>query len=179
MPLVLRSTKGSALTATEFDGNMTYLDGRITAESGVAGVGIDSVTISGYQISFHLSDSSVETVTLPTPTFAPIPGIEVDTTTYTTVAEDANRYIRFTNNSGCAITIDPAIVYPAWTEMHFRDDTGQPSAGITVDTSTPASINGVTGFENSSLATGGTITVKQVDDSGVWDIMGLLLPTSA
>lgn len=179
MPLVLRSTKGSPLTATEFDGNMTYLDGRITAESGVAGVGIVSVTISGYQLSFNLSDSSVETVTLPTPTFAPIPGDEIDTTTYTTVAEDAGRYLRFTNTGGCIITIDPEIVYPAWTEMHFRDDTGLDSGGISIETSTASvTINEVTGFQNSTLASGGTITIKQVDDTGAWDIMGLLLPTT-
>lgn len=179
MPLILRSTKGSALTSSEFDGNMTYLDGRITAEIGVTGVGIDSVTISGYQLSFYLSDSSVETVTLPTPTFAPIPGDEIDTTTYTTVAEDAGRYLRFTNAAGCAITIDPDIIYPAWTEMHFRDATGQSSGGISITTSTPAAINDVNGFENATLTDGGTITIKQVNDTGAWDIMGLLLPTSA
>lgn len=180
MPLVLRSTKGSPLTASEFDGNMTYLDGRITAESGVAGVGIVSVTISGYQLSFNLSDSSVETVTLPTPTFAAIPGNEIDTTTYTTVAEDAGRYLRFTNASGCVITIDPDIIYPAWTEIHFRDATGLASGGIGVETSTAAvTINSIDGFENSTLCDGGTITIKQVNDTGAWDIMGLLLPISA
>lgn len=178
--LTYRSQQQTALTEAQFDGNTHNLDDRITVLEGLpAGVGVDSVTISGYQLSFHLSDSSVETVTLPTPTFAPIPGDEVDTTTYTTVAEDAGRYLRFTNAAGCVITIDPEIVYPAWTEMHFRDATGQSSGGISVTTSTPAAINDVNGFENATLTDGGTITIKQVNDTGAWDIMGLLLPTSA
>lgn len=74
MPLVLRSVKGSNLTPNEADGNFTFLDGRITVLEGLPmGVGIDSVDITGgNQLNFHLSDSSVETVTLPTAQWRPM-----------------------------------------------------------------------------------------------------------
>jgi hypothetical protein len=108
----------------------------------------------------------------------PIWGQVITTATYTTVLTDANTYMRFTNAAGCAVTIDPAVVYPAWTEMHFRDESAVSAGGLTVECPTPGGINAVNGFNNSSLTSGGTITVKQVAATGDWDIMGLLLPTT-
>jgi Carbohydrate-binding module family 5/12 len=61
MPLVLRAVKGSNLTPAEADGNFTYLDGRITTLEGLPlGVGIDSITVSGNQMTITLTDSSIQ-----------------------------------------------------------------------------------------------------------------------
>ncbi len=237
MPLILRSVKGSNLTPNEADGNFVYLNDLITTveDNITAGVGIDTITISGNVLTFHMSDSSLQTVVLPTAIYSWTPqgewqpatayavndtvsyfgslylvifahtsdatfdpgandgmghfyyalilttttgffGQEISDAAYTTTLADGNTYMRFTNAGACTITIDESLSYPAWTEMHFRDDTGD---GITVDIATPGSINEVTGYNNATAARGGTITVKQVSDTGAWDIMGLLQPITA
>jgi hypothetical protein len=238
MPLILRADKGSNLTPNEADGNFTYLNSLIASveDNITAGRGILDITISGNVITFHMSDSTLETVTIPSGTFAWVPkgewqpstlyavndvvsyfgslylvifahtshvsfdaaandglghnfyslilpkepvwGQVITGSTYTTVLTDANTYMRFTNAAGCAITIDSAVDYPAWTEMHFRDESAVSAGGLTVDCPTPGGINVVNGFNNSTLTFGGTITVKQVAVTGNWDIMGLLLPTT-
>ncbi len=239
MPLILRSGKGSILTPNEADGNFVYLDGRISTEIAniTAGVGVDSITISGNVLTFHMSDATTETVTLPTAIYAwtpqgewqpttayavndtvsyfgslylvifahtsdatfdpgandgfghyfyalilrrtPVWGQTITDANYTTLVTDIDTYMRFTNAGGCNITIDSSVDYPAWSEMHFRDETGLPAGGISVECPTPGGINGVDLFNNSTLCNGGTITVKQVADTGVWDIMGLLLPATS
>jgi hypothetical protein len=239
MPLILRADKGSNLTPNEADGNFTYLNSLIASveDNITAGRGIDSITYSGGIFTFHMSDSTLETVTIPPATFAwnprgewqpstlyavndvvsyfgflylvifahtsvatfdpsendglghnyyalilpkePIWGQTISGTSYTTTLIDANTYMRFSSPTGCVITIDPSVDYPAWTEMHFRDETGMANGGISVECPTPGGINQVNGYNNSSLTSGATITVKQVFDSGVFDIMGLLLPVTA
>jgi hypothetical protein len=234
MPLILRSVKGSNLTPNEADGNFTYLNNLIASveDNITAGRGIVDITISGNVITFHMSDSTLETVTIPNATFAwtpkgewqpstlyavndvvsyfgslylvifahtsqstfdpaandglghnyyslilpkePVWGQTISTATYTTVLADANTYMRFTNVAGCLVTIDPSVDYPAWTEMHFRDESLIPGGGVSIDAATPGSINAVTGYSNMTAASGGTITVKQVADTKVWDIFGLL-----
>jgi hypothetical protein len=62
--------------------------------------------------------------------------------------------------------------------MHFRDESAVSAGGLTIECPTPGGINSINGFNNSTLTSGGTITVKQVADTGNWDIMGLLLPTT-
>jgi hypothetical protein len=238
MPLILRADKGSNLTPNEADGNFTYLQTLIASveDNITAGRGIVDITISGDTLTFHMSDSTLETVTIPASTFTwtpkgewqastlyavndvvsyfgslylvifahtshtsfdaadndgfghnyyslilpkePVWGQTITDATYTTVLLDANTYMRFTNAAGCAITIDPAVDYPAWTEMHFRDESTVSAGGLTVECPTPGGINSINGFNNSTLTSGGTITVKQVADTGNWDIMGLLLPTT-
>jgi hypothetical protein len=234
MPLILRADKGSNLTPTEADGNFTYLQGLIgTVEDNItAGRGIESITISGSTLTFHMSDSTVETVVIPpgiiewTPqgewapsthynvndtvayfgslylvifahtaglTFdpgandglghnyyalilpkRPIWGRTITTTTYETVLTDADTYMRFTHAAGCVVTIDPAVNYPVWTEMHFRDESGIPGGGLSIEAPTPGAINAVMGHANATANSGGTLGLKQVDDSKVWDIFGLM-----
>jgi hypothetical protein len=86
--------------------------------------------------------------------------------------------MRFTSPTGCIVTIDPAVDYPAWTEMHFHDecDIGITAGigGITIEAPTPGAINPVSGYQLTTATMGGTFTVKQVSDSKVWDIFGLL-----
>ncbi len=239
MPLILRSVKGSNLTPNEADGNFVYLDGRISTEIAniTAGVGIDSITISGSVLTFHMSDATLETVTLPASLYTwqpqgewqpltayavndtisyfgslylvifahtseavfdpladdgfghffyalilrrtPVWGQTITDATYSTLVTDIDIYTRFTNVGGCIITIDSSLDYPAWSEMHFRDETGLDSGGISIECPTPGGINDVRGYNNATATNGGTITVKQVNDTGVWDIMGLLQPVSA
>ncbi len=61
MTLTYRSVKGSALTAAEFDGNTSDLDGRITAieDSPPEAVSIASFETVGSQFYVHMTDSSV------------------------------------------------------------------------------------------------------------------------
>lgn len=65
MPLVLRGTKGSPLTIAELDGNFSYLDGRITTLEGSAGVGIDSITVSGSIMRITMTDAAEYTFIIP------------------------------------------------------------------------------------------------------------------
>ncbi len=101
-----------------------------------------------------------------------LPGQTISDATYTTTFNDANTYMRFDSLSGCVITIDETIDYPAWCEMHFRDQCA--SVGIQIEISTPGSINMVDGYLNKTASRGGVIGMKQVDDTGAWDIFGLL-----
>lgn len=68
MTITYRLTKGSALTATEFDNNFHDLDDRmVTQEALTVGVGISSITVSGNQMTVHMTDSSLQgPFTLPT-----------------------------------------------------------------------------------------------------------------
>jgi hypothetical protein len=238
MPLILRSVKGSNLTPNEADGNFTYLNNLIASveDNITAGRGIESITISGNVLTFHMSDSTVETVTIPPGLFTWKPrgewqpstlyavndvvsyfgwlylvifahtsqstfdptandglghnyyalilpkesvwGQTISAATYTTVLTDANTYMRFTSPTGCIVTIDPSVDYPAWTEMHFHDecDIGITAGigGLTIEAPTPGAINPVSGYQFTTATMGGTFTVKQVSDSKVWDIFGLL-----
>jgi hypothetical protein len=201
-----------------------------------AGRGIVDITISGSTLTFHMSDSTVETVVIPpgifewtpkgewAPTTAysvndtvayfgslylvifahtsqstfdpgandglghnyyvlilpkrPVWGRTISTSTYETVLTDADTYMRFTNSAGCIVTIDPSVNYPEWTEMHFRDECGLVTSGggLTIEAPAPGAINPVIGYHNMTASKGGTITVKQVGTSKIWDILGLLAP---
>lgn len=105
--------------------------------------------------------------------FPAVPGKTVTTDTYSPVLADANSYMRFTNTSGCAITIDPAVEFPDWTEMHFRNESSL--GALTFDASTPAVINPQFGCQNISGGKGSTITLKKNGSADEWDIMGLLI----
>jgi hypothetical protein len=108
----------------------------------------------------------------------PIWGQTISDNTYTTVLTDANTYMRFTSPTGCFVTIDPAVDYPAWTEMHFRDecDIGITAGigGLTIDAPTPGAINPIRGYQLTTATMGATLAVKQVGATKVWDLMGLM-----
>lgn len=107
--------------------------------------------------------------------FPAVPGFTITGATFTPTLAHANSYIRCTNGAGCAITIDPAVDFPDWTEMHFRDET---EATITFDISTPGSINPQFQCENISAGKGATVSLKKNGSNDDWDIMGLLQATS-
>lgn len=56
--LVLRSEKGAPLNSSELDGNFTYLKSLMDSFEVPAGVGITSITVSGRDMTVHLSDGS-------------------------------------------------------------------------------------------------------------------------
>lgn len=220
------------ITAVQQDGNTYELASRIIAVAAtVTAVGLDPdnpVTIAGDQLTFHFSDSSETTLTIPTATpvwrgefaevsyavndwfsysgtiyrvlvahtgelpfdsgavltsdgdlyakildFPAIPGFTISDATFSPLLTHANSYIVLTNPSGgCAVSIDPAVDFGPWTELHFRDET---TGGATFEVATGGSINPQYGCQNASAGQGATITMKRRGSTDAWDIMGLLL----
>ncbi len=111
--------------------------------------------------------------------FAPAQGYDITVSTLTPGITHANSYMRLTNVSGCAVTIDTAVAFPDWTELHFRDASIDTGATCTFAVDSPGSINDVTGFANETAGSGATVTMKKVGDTDAWDIMGLLMPLTA
>lgn len=104
--------------------------------------------------------------------FPAVPGKTVTDSTYTPVLGDANSYIRCTNASGCAVTLDSSVAFPDWTEIHFRDVCA--SGGITFDIDTGGSINSQYYCVDRTAGNGSTATLKKVGNTTAWDLMGLL-----
>lgn len=224
------------LTSLQGDNNIYELSQQIAAvvAAGTA-IGIDPdnpVTISGDQLTFHFSDSSETTITLPTAMpvwrgefaavsyavadwfsssgtiyrvlvahtgelpfdpgatstesgdlyakvldYPSIPGYEIDDATFTPALNHANAYIVLTNSvGGCAVSIDPAVAFESWTEIHFRDQT---LTGVTFEVATGGSINSQFGCLDQSAGAGSTITLKKRGSTDVWDIFGLLATATA
>ncbi len=112
-------------------------------------------------------------------TFAPTQGFTQTGATFTPDLADGNGYHRLTNASGCAVTIDPAVAFADWTEMHFRDASTDTGATCTFSVDAPGSINDVIGFNNETVGSGATVTLKKVGATDDWDILGLLMPITA
>ncbi len=104
MTITLVSVKGAPLSILEFDGNFEDLDGRIEYfETGTGSIGqsVVNVTAAGSTITFHYSDASAFTVTLP-PTLLVFRGEWLPNTIYTAMdivvgpqgtAYSRNRYL--------------------------------------------------------------------------------------
>lgn len=103
--------------------------------------------------------------------FPAVPGFTITGATFTPTIDHANSYMVLTSNSGCAVSIDPAVAFADWTELHFRDDT---LGTVSFEVDTPGSINSQYGCTNSSAGKGSTITLKKRGSTDDWDIMGLL-----
>jgi carbohydrate binding protein with CBM5/12 domain len=107
---------------------------------------------------------------------APVQTISI--TTWTPAATDSFTYVRFTNASGCTVTIpdDGDVTIDVGTEIHCR----QAGAGqvIIVGDNTGVLINPQFGCENISAGEGATFTLKKVD-TNEWDLFGRLQTTSA
>lgn len=224
---------GADLTPAQVDTNFYDKETRITALEGAGvGVGIESITVSGDQMTVTLTDSSVQgPFTLPAVSWAPkgmwaastlysandiiqdgnslylvnfnhtsatsfdpaetlgtagdiytliwtfssaAPGFTRTGSTFTPALEDAGSYNRMTNAAGATVTIDGAVAFEDWTEIHFRDESTDTGANVSFTVSGGASINGVAGYSNATLGTGATVTLKKVGATNTWDIMGLL-----
>lgn len=176
MAIVLRSVKGSNLTADEVDGNFTDLDDRVSEieDNPPEPVNISNITLVGTQLTIYLEDATVYgPFTVPQASFRPSIVSTVTGTTYTPVIGDANGYKRCTHASGCAVTI-PAnadVAFAVDTEITFRQVGANP---ITFDVATDGpTLNGLLGFLNETAFQGATVTIKKVA-TDEWDIIGLL-----
>lgn len=106
--------------------------------------------------------------------FAPTQGFERTGATFTPELIDANSYNRLTNPSGCAVIIDPAVAFPDWTELMFRDCSQDTGGFCTFEVSTPGNINPVRNHLNETDGFGATVTLKKVGNTDSWDIFGRL-----
>jgi hypothetical protein len=96
---------------------------------------------------------------------------EVATTTYDPVLLDANRYLRCTNASGCAVLIptNANVAFPIGTELHFRQTT---SGAVVIDGDTGVTINpSRPDYDTATPWLGASATIKKVDDNE-WDYIG-------
>lgn len=104
----------------------------------------------------------------------PAPIKEVTTSTYTPVAGDANKYLRYTNVLGCVVTLDSDAFYEA-CELHHRQCTGGPVIIQMGDTG--GVLNVPTGFDSATDTIGAVCTTKMVG-TDEWDIFGHLAVAS-
>lgn len=104
--------------------------------------------------------------------FPAVPGFTISDATFTPTLAHANSYIRCTNSTGCAVTLDSSVAFPDWTEMHFRDACA--SGGVSFAIDTDGSINSQYASLDETAGTGATATLKKVGSTTTWDLMGLL-----
>lgn len=111
------------------------------------------------------------------------PAIQVTTQTGDTfdpLLADANSYIRFTNSSGCVVTIpdDSEVDFPLFTELHFRQ-VGTGSIVIENNgTGAAAEVIGEDGFANATAGMGAVCTLKKVA-ANEWELFGRLQTLTA
>jgi hypothetical protein len=131
---------------------------------GATGEVLTKVSATDYDFAWEPAPSSTSAV-------ASVVG-----TAITLALGDELAYKRFTNASGCEITIptnaDEAFAID--TEIHIRAATAGP---VTFATDSGVILNVPAGFEPQLHGEGATATIKKVDDDE-WDLMGLLLRVS-
>lgn len=106
--------------------------------------------------------------------FAPSQGFEISDTTFTPDIEHGNSYIRLTNPSGCAVTIDTSVPFLDWTELQFRDCSTDTGAFCTFEIDSGGTINEEFGLLNQTPGPGALAGLKKVGATDAWDIFGRL-----
>ena len=189
------------LTSLQADGNILYLWNAIQAKA-EQGLSVIAAYVDGNQLTFQLSDHSfLAPVTLPVvgalsgladvalaspleigdglffngTYWANRPASPVQTrtgATWTPALDDIGTYNRFTNSSGCFVTLpDNALVpFPIGAEIRCRQAAAHP---VFFDAASPALINPIVGYLNETACEGAVVTLKKVDVDD-WDIYGLL-----
>jgi hypothetical protein len=173
MAIVLRSVKGSNLTAAEVDGNFTDLDGRVTAleDAPIEGVPPSNMTVAGTQWMIYYADGSTfGPFTLPQGNFRPsIVGtldVSTDGVYAVTSAADFNRFWNYDGSSD--VTID----LPATATTDMEVTFCQEGAGILIfPDSTEVTVKGLSGFLNQTGGAGSVVTCKFIAD-GIWRLIG-------
>lgn len=183
MPLIYRTAgawgagKGSNLTPAEADANFYQLVQDIAAAAAAAGspVGIANIIVSGSQMTVVLDDATeLGPFTIPRAPFRPTVTQEVTGTTHTPDIDDANGYIRCTNEAGCVVTVPDDDEIPVDTEISYR----QCGAGaVMFDAPSSIALNGIIGYSNETAFEGAIVTIKKVA-AAEWDIFGLLAEES-
>lgn len=144
----------------------------------VAGQGLYLVLqnhTSGASFDEDAGNSSGDYYQLIFPSYAPATVKTVADAAFTPALADANKYFRFTNASGCVVTI-PSGLFPVNTELHFRQASVGPLTIVNDDSG--GIINTVEGFDSATARNGAVVTLKQVS-ADVWDIFGDLAEVTA
>ncbi len=118
MTITLVTVKGSALTIPEFDGNFQDLDGRLEyfeTGTGQPGPSIVNITAAGNIITFHYSDATTYSVTIP-PTLLVFRGEWTANTIYNAMdivvgpegtLYSRNRYMVLIDHTSDPVAFDP------------------------------------------------------------------------
>ncbi|AEH88207.1 hypothetical protein [Mesorhizobium opportunistum] len=166
MAIVLRSVKGSNLTAAEVDGNFSDLVAQIAAI--IAGipepVNISNITVTGTRMTIYLADATVfGPFTLPQANFRPSVVGVISTTTHTVVSGDLNGFKRCTNAAGCAWTFDDDS-FAVDSEVTIYADTDGP---VTFDSTTDIQLRVPPGYLPQVKGNGFTAGFKKLA-AGLW-----------
>jgi hypothetical protein len=151
MAIVKRTTKGSALTHAELDGNFDDLDGRVTSAASLA---------AGRQPTLGLANAA-ELNTL----LSLLSVNEQTGTTYTLVLDDAGRCVNRTNASANTTTVPPnsSVAFPIGTVIQVSQGgagicTISPGAGVTFIKPSTRTYATSAQYETASLHKRGTDT---------------------
>lgn len=166
--ITTRTAKGGPLTNDEQDANLTAFKTAIEAlQDGFAYEPVINSTVMG--TTWTLEIDGVEfTHAIPSAAQTPAAVTPITTTTLTLGTTHAGKYLRFTNASGCAVTIPPysSVGIPIGSEIEFI----QVGAGAL----TWVAGGGVTLNKRPAIASGTTEQFQRVKAKKVatdeWDI---------
>ena len=185
MTIILRSVKGSNLTAAEVDGNFTDLDDRVTEleDNPPEPVGIANVVVTGATFIVVLTDATeLGPFVIPVATPRPTITEEITAATLTPSLAQSSHYFRCTHASGCDVTIptNGTIPHIVDTELHFRQcaaESTDSDNAITFfeggDTDETVIINLPVGKLPQTAYQGAVVTLKKVAENE-WDAFGAL-----
>lgn len=156
----------------EWDAGTSYAVNDLFSESGTIYLVLVAHTAA---TSFDAGETSTATGDLYQKIldFPAIPGYERTGTTFTPELADANSWNVCTSASGCTVIIDPSIIFPAWTEIHIRDET-KAGGGVTVEGVTGVTITTPEGYLPTAACKGATLSLKKFGSTDEWHLMGLL-----
>lgn len=163
--------KGANLTPAEVDESFYSVELRLEALENYppSPVEISNVTVSGSQLTFHLSDGGTfGPFTLPRA--RPASTVQaLSASTYTLDPDDDGKYLRATNAGGLAVTVpaDTAAI-PINAEYHFHQ-----AADGGISFSGTATLNHPQSRDASTDERHAVVTLKKVA-AGEWDLFGLL-----
>lgn len=176
MTIVLRADKGSALTIAEHDGNLTDLNDRLIAVETAEGAQpvIDS-DVTGNVWSLTINGNTY-IHTIPSAQYAPPPVIGESGITRILAAADAQTYIRCSNASGCAITINLNATTPIAVGAEVRIYAATEGEVSVAGATGGVTINPPVGCTLVLAGLGATVTLKKVGPDE-WDAAGQFAAT--
>lgn len=165
------SVKGAALSAAEYDANISGFGTRLRVleQTPTPALTITNVTKVGSQAIFHRSDGQQYPADLPRAPARTVPRI-IATTTHVLSLADYRRYHRCTHINGCTITIQPFEEEPVHVnfEAFYRQGGNQP---VILEFHSDVIVNDIEGFSLQTGRRGAVIGVKNVG-LDEWDVIG-------
>jgi hypothetical protein len=137
----------------------------------------DTLSSDNVQDALDELAASVQDLESATRSYRGVPGKTVTDDTYTLSVDDmAANYIRFTNPSGCIVTVpaDDSDPFELWDEVHIRAAT---AGDVTIEHESDVTVHEPPGCILTLLGDGATATLKKVGDNE-WDAMGLFVEGS-